>query len=41
MARQYVAVWPKALVCSSSISGIAGSNPDEGIDVSLSYLLRR
>jgi len=33
MAWQCVAVWPKALVCSSPIAGIAGSNPDEGIDV--------
>jgi len=32
MAWQYVAVWPKALVYSP-ITGIAGSSPDEGIDI--------
>ena len=42
MAWQYVASRrPKAVVCISPIAGIAGSNPDESIDFSLSYLLRR
>jgi hypothetical protein len=28
-----VAVWSKAQVCGHSITGVAGSNPSEGMDV--------
>jgi hypothetical protein len=34
-----MAVWSKALVCSSSIAGIASSNPAGGIAIRLLYLL--
>jgi hypothetical protein len=43
MVREYrepiaLAAWCKVWVCSRSLAGIAGSNPAEGMDVSVSLL---